>query len=44
MPLLRNGQWADKNPWIRVEDDSPLPDIKGWQCGVDLQPCTLYRA
>lgn len=25
MPLLRNGQWADNNPWVRLEDDEPLP-------------------
>ena len=24
MPLLRNGQWADNNPWVRVEDDDAL--------------------
>jgi len=27
MPLLRNGQWAEKNPWVRLEDDAPLPEI-----------------
>lgn len=25
MPLLRNGQWSDENPWIRLEDDAPYP-------------------
>ncbi|MFK8079684.1 MAG: DUF934 domain-containing protein [Granulosicoccus sp.] len=26
MPLLRNGQWVDNNPWIKIEDDAPLPE------------------
>jgi len=25
MPLLRNGQWADNNPWTLLEDDDALP-------------------
>ncbi|MFK7995328.1 MAG: DUF934 domain-containing protein [Granulosicoccus sp.] len=25
MPLLRNGQWVDNNPWVKVEDDEDLP-------------------
>ena len=40
MPLLRNGQWADKNPWIRVEDDAPLPDIKAGNAALT---CSLSR-
>ena len=40
MPLLRNGQWADKNPWIRVEDDAPLPAIKA---GNTALTCSLSR-
>jgi len=27
MPLLRNGQWAKTNPWIRIDDDQPLAEI-----------------
>ncbi len=25
MPLLRNGQWVDNNPWVRLEDEDALP-------------------
>lgn len=25
MPLLRNGSWADDKPWLRLEDNDPLP-------------------
>lgn len=25
MPLLRNGQWADNNPWVHLEDEDALP-------------------
>jgi uncharacterized protein (DUF934 family) len=27
MPLLRNGQWAETNPWVRVHDDQPLAEL-----------------
>ncbi len=40
MPLLRNGHWADKNPWIRLEDDAPLPEINA---GKTALLCSLSR-
>ncbi len=26
MPLLRNGHWANDNPWVHVADEQDLPD------------------
>ena len=40
MPLLRNGQWAEKNPWVRLEDDAPLPEINA---GKTALICSLSR-
>ena len=40
MPLLRNGQWAENNPWLRLEDDEPFHETT-----ADKPPqiCSLQR-
>ena len=40
MPLLRNGQWADNNPWIRLEDEDALPKKQSSEAPV---LCSLKR-
>ena len=40
MPLLRNGQWVDNNPWIRLEDEDSLPE--GSPADASLA-CSLKR-
>jgi len=40
MPLLRNGQWVKQNPWIRLEDDEPLPQSNKAEVPV---VCSLER-
>lgn len=40
MPLLRNGHWVNDNPWVRLDNDSPLPEK-----GISEHPvlCSLTR-
>ena len=40
MPLLRNGHWVNNNPWVRLDDDTPLPES-----GFSEHPvlCSLTR-
>lgn len=41
MPLLRNGQWATENPWVRLEDDTPY--CAETHTGVPPMFCSLPR-
>lgn len=40
MPLLRNGQWVENNPWVRLEDDDALPD---GSTSEEATVCSLNR-
>ncbi len=36
MPLLRNGQPVENDPWVRIEDDADLPTADGAMAVVSL--------
>lgn len=40
MPLLRNGQWVDNNPWVKLNDEDDIPTPKE---GSDLAAVSLQR-
>ena len=40
MPLLRNGQWADNNPWVRLDNDEPFHETSN---NKPPQICSLER-